>query len=262
MAIAMSQEELAYLLRLQGKQAMRGATLDLAPNDENLEKALLGAAERSLRSRGWIVVSDDTFSIEQTILGMVGFVLNAPYAIAVRRTPTGGQSHAITYHISNALQVSHTGREGVHVFDVLSGSPARAVLDTMHGGAYVTDTARETMSGIAARVLVAAAAVAQDASLSDDAALTVLTESGVEATQAATLLRFYRDEWLATVVIGVWSPGEEGADYSSLGFIQSRGGWWVMFPSSDAPIIDLRPITSTDLTTLIDETIHKTLATR
>ena len=94
----MSQEELAYLLRLQGKQAMRGATLDLAPNDENLEKALLGAAERSLRSRGWIVVSGDTFSIEQTILGMVGFVLNAPYAIAVRRTPTGGSrtpSHTI-----------------------------------------------------------------------------------------------------------------------------------------------------------------------
>ena len=89
MAIAMSQEELAYLLRLQGKQAMRGATFDLAPNDENLEKALLGAAERSLRARGWIAISGDTFSIEQTILGMIGFVLNAPYAIAVRRTPTG-----------------------------------------------------------------------------------------------------------------------------------------------------------------------------
>jgi len=259
----MSQEELAYLLRLQGKQAMRGATLDLAPNDENLEKALLGAAERSLRARGWIVVSGDTFSIEQTILGMIGFVLNAPYAIAVRRTPTGGQSHAVTYHISNALQVSHTGREGVHVFDVLSGSPAKAVLDMMYGDDRVTDDAsRQAMTAIPARVMVAAAAVAQDAALSDDAALTVLTESGVDAALAATLLRFYRDEWLATVVVGVWSPGEEGADYSSLGFIQSRGGWWVMYPTSDAPVIDLRPITSADLTALIDETIHKTLSVR
>lgn len=260
MAIAMSQEELAYLLRLQGKQAVRGATLELAPHDPTLEGALLGAAERSLRARGWIVIQGDTFSIEQTLLGMIGFVLTAPYAIAVRRTPTGGESHAVTYHLSQALQVSHSGREGVHVFDVLSDPPARAVLDIMHGGDAMTDAPRQPMGNIPARVLVAAAAVAQDHSLSDDEALAVLTESGIEAAQAAMLLRFYRDEWLATVVIGVWSPGEEGADYSSLGFIQSRSGWWVMMPTSDAPVIDLRPIANTELTALIDETIYKALS--
>jgi hypothetical protein len=264
MAVVLSQEELAYLLRVNGRLAIRAADLDLADGDKQLEAALYGAAERTLRARGWMIVDGDTISFEKTVLGTVAFCASAPYTVAVRRTSVGDlPAEGKAFHIDSTLQVSHSAALGVHVFDVVEGRLSHAILDAMHGGVGVEDAAgREPILDVALEALIAAAGVTREDALSEADAIRLLVDNGAAQDRAAALVALYRADWLATVSVGIWSPGDAGDEYSPLDLLQGRTGWWILLPSGADGRVNVQPIALADLTALIDETIHKTLSAR
>lgn len=258
MTVIMSQEELAYLLRLSGRKAMRATDLDLAGGDAQLEAALYGAAERTLRARGWIVVDGDTFSIEKTVIGTVGFCANAPYTLAVRRTPVGDvPADGRAFHLSSTLQIVHSAAQGVHVFDVVEGHPTHAIMDAMHGGVGVEDLpGRAPILDVPLEMLVASAGVAREDELTDADAIRLLSDNGATPDIAATLLALYRNDWLATISLGIWSPGEQGDTYSALDLLQGRSGWWLFLPTGVAGRVNVQPASLGDVQTIIDQAVN------
>lgn len=252
MSVVMAQEELAYLLRIQGQSELRGAALDLSGGNKELESVLLGVAERTLRARGWLVFDGETVNIDKTVLGVVSFAVNAPYALAVRRVMYN-HAEAKVFYLGDTLQVSLEAFNGVHTFDTVDIPPAQAVLDSMHGGFSVDDVARDALIDIPGTVLITAAQVTQDADLSDDDAARLLADSGVTPHLANLMVRFYREEWLSTVTLGSWSPGEGAINYSALTFIQGRAGWWVITPAEAENVVNLQPISLETLAAMVSD---------
>ncbi|MBK8137998.1 MAG: hypothetical protein IPK52_19645 [Chloroflexi bacterium] len=258
MAVVMSQEELAYLLRLNGRKEIRAAALDLAEGNPQLEAALYGAAERTLRARGWIVADGDTLSIEKTVIGTVGFCASAPYTLAVRRTPVGDMpAEGRAFHLSPALQIVHSASQGIHVFDVVEGHPTHAIMDAMHGGVGVEDLpGRTPILDIPLDLLIIAAGAARKDDLSDSGVIRLLTDSGATPDAASALTALYRGDWLATVSLGIWSPGDEGDNYSPLDLLQGRSGWWILLPSGGAGRVNVQPASLGDVQTIIDQAVN------
>lgn len=261
MSVVMSQEELAYLLRLNGRTALRGADLNLAGDNAEVEAALYGAGERALRARGWLFIDGDTLTIEKTVVGTVGFCATAPYTLAVRRTPVGElPADGKAFHMSADVQVVHSASAGVHTFDTVEGNVTHAIMDVMHGGVGVEDApGRAPILDVPLDILVAAAGVAREGNLSDDDALRLLTDNGASADDAAALLALYRREWVATVSLGIWSPSEDGATYSPLDLLQGRSGWWVLLPSGIEGRVNVQPASLADVEALLNRAVDTAL---
>ena len=104
-------------------------------------------------------------------------------------------------------------------------------------------------------VIIAAGAARKD-DLSDSGMIRLLTDSGATPDAASALTALYRGDWLATVSLGIWSPGDEGDNYSPLDLLQGRSGWWILLPSGGAGRVNVQPASLGDVQTIIDQAVN------
>jgi len=260
MSIVIGHEELALITRLTGKASLRGLPLQLG-EDEATILARLSAAENSLQAKGWLRRDGLTISIEKTVLNAVGFLINAPVVLAIRRTLHNTPASSHLFYLSPELRLQVAVETGFYRIDAYESEQFDAALYAVLGQTPHATVKRYPLQNMPRQAFLGLTAAAQLADLTLDDILTQLSTQNMYFEEAPTLLDIYHHTWQATVNLSAWlgDGGEDGAPSSAVTLLDTTVGWWQLEqPTHDT--VDLSPLTDEQVGGLLDTLLNRVFA--
>lgn len=255
MPILIGHEELAFITRMAGRPSLRGLPLQLGDDASTL--ARLSAAENSLQAKGWYKREGFTYSIENTILNTVAFLITAPVVLGIRRTVPNQPTESHLFYLSPDLRLHVDVETGFYRIDAYEPERFDEAIQAVFGEGNRTDVERYPIQGMPEAAFVALTALAQQPDKDITTALDELAAQNLYFDAAGALFDLYRQTWQATVNLSAWiGEGQaDGMPSSTLTLLDTTHGWWQLTQPTPKTV-DLQPLTEDQVVGLLDNVLN------
>ncbi len=250
--IVLAHEELLYLIQLMAIPTLPGfGGQPLITTDQETYVRIMGVAERCLRAKGFLDITDEGLVVDTAVAGTLSYCAHNPRALIGIRIPVEPSAEenvsreAIVLHsYDERLTIQHRQSFGLHYFTLFENREQMLsqVIDWMGGGSIETDGEKRAdvhefdVSGALILILRAAASKPEH----DDATmLQLLSQLGYsedDARAAITLLRYDAKTVISFAMLPSVpaqiqpNPSQPAPNASAMMFVITGDGWWTLTP--------------------------------